>query len=168
MIKKLCLIGLIAFVTGCAATGENLQANSYSASQVNTAQETTAVQIVSVLPAKIEVDNAEAKMQNQIAGGMLGSITGGVIGRKTHAGTGTGAVVGGVAGAGIATATSPGKVLVEGVTIQFSLKNSMKKILSSTQVGRACEFKAGPAIMITMSKNETRIQPNTDCPAPKS
>ncbi|MFP3098520.1 hypothetical protein I4W53_20105, partial [Kluyvera sichuanensis] len=38
------------------------------------------------------------------------------------------------------------------------------KVYTSTQVGKACQFTNGLAVVISTNYNETRIQPNATCP----
>ena len=61
--RKLTAVSTIVVLSGCAATGENIQANVYKAGQVNQTQEAKTVQILAVLPAKIEVDNKFQALQ---------------------------------------------------------------------------------------------------------
>lgn len=150
------------FMAGCTATGQQHRANVYKAGQTNTAQEAKTVNIVAVSPAQIEVDNAEGKKNAQLAGAVLGALGGGAVGNKNskRVGTGSGAAAGAAMGAA-AGSMVPDKVLVDGVSIAYQLEN---KLLTSAQVGRTCEFKPGTALMISTNANETRIQPNSECP----
>jgi hypothetical protein len=52
------------------------------------------------------------------------------------------------------------KVMVDAVSLTYSENN---KIYTSTQVGQACEFKPGVALVISTQANETRVQPNSVC-----
>ncbi len=155
-----------AFLFGCAATGENLQANVYKAGQVNTAQAAKVVNILAVMPAKVEVDNSQQKKEAEVVGGILGAIGGGVIGNTStgHSAGGTvlGGAAGGVGGAALGSLVSD-KVLVDGVSLTYEADG---KTLNSAQVGKLCEFHPGKAIMISTSPMETRIQPNATCPPP--
>ena len=56
------------------------------------------------------------------------------------------------------------KVKVEGVSLTYKQGT---KVYTSTQAGRKCQFKPGLAVVITTKANETRIQPNSECPAKK-
>ncbi|EQC4396567.1 hypothetical protein ACY46J_001453, partial [Escherichia albertii] len=42
-----------------------------------------------------------------------------------------------------------------------------KKVYTSTQVGKQCQFTTGLAVVISTAYNETRIQPNATCPEKK-
>ncbi len=152
-----------AFVlTGCAATGQDLRATSYDASELNQNQEVTAVNIISIMPAKINIDNSKQKRQAQVGGGMFGAIAGGVGG--AFLGKGAGALIGGAAGTAIGAASGSlvnDKVMVDGVTLAYKINDSLK---SSTQVGLLCEYINGTAIMVKTTENNTRIQPNSTCP----
>jgi outer membrane lipoprotein SlyB len=151
-------------VTGCAATGEQYQANVYKAGQVNQVQEAKTVQILAVLPAKIEVDNTSQRQAAQAGGALLGALVGAGIGNAARHNTGTataaGAAGGGLIGAGAGSLVAD-KKLVDGVSLTYV---EGEKTLNSAQVGRACEFQPGTAIVISTSATETRIQPNATCP----
>ena len=164
--KKLITISALIALSGCAATGENLKGNVYKAGQVNTTQAARTIKITAVLPAQIEVDNAEQKKQAMIIGGALGALAGGLGGG--FGGLGTAATVGttaGGAGLGVAAGSMVAdKVLVEGVSIAY-VENG--KLFTSAQVGKLCEFKPNAtALIISTGPNETRIQPNAVCPVP--
>ncbi len=151
-------------VTGCSTSGEQYQANVYTAGQVNSRQAAKTVQILAVLPAKIEVDNTEGKQNAQMIGGVLGAIAGGVIGNKTTNHSGSGTAVGAVAGAGVGAAGGSlvkDKVLVDGVSITYVEDG---QTYNSAQVGKICEFTPGVALVISSDGAETRLQPNATCP----
>jgi outer membrane lipoprotein SlyB len=159
------MIILIAVsVQGCA-TGGDLQSNVYQAGQVNQRQAAEVVEILAVLPAKVEVSNEEARRLAQAGGVVLGAIGGAAIGnnvRNASANTRVaGAVAGGAVG-GVAGSLVPGKVLVDGVSLTY-VENG--KTFNSAQVGKTCEFKPGKAIVVSANPNETRIQSNSQCPS---
>lgn len=158
-----CVSGAV-LVAGCAATGEQYQANVYKAGQVNTKQEAKTVQILAVLPAKIEVDNAKQQKAAQVTGALLGAALGAGIGDRATHGRGTatagGAIGGAALGAGAGSLVSD-KALVDGVSLAYVEEG---KTLSSAQVGKLCEFQPGMAIVISTSPSETRVQPNAVCP----
>jgi hypothetical protein len=109
------------------------------------------------------VDNSQQRQAAQVAGGILGAVGGGLaggfgnIGRAGTAGT---AAAGGAIGVAAGSLVSD-KVLVDGVSISYSNHDQM---FNSAQVGKACEYHPGTAIMVSTSQNETRIQPNAVCP----
>lgn len=154
-------------LSGCAATGEEYQANVYKAGQVNTKQQAKTVQLLAIMPAKIEVSNEQAKKTAQLAGGVLGAITGAAIGNQAKnyrdVATGGGAVAGGAVGVAAGSMVKD-TVLVDGVSLTYVEDG---QTLNSAQVGKLCEFQLGIAIIISTSANETRIQPNTTCPSEK-
>lgn len=157
------VIVVAGILSGCAATGANLQSNVYKAGQVNTAQNARAIQIIAVLPAKIEVDNSQQRQAAQMVGGLLGAIGGGLAGgygKIGALGTAGTAAAGGAIGVAAGSLVSD-KVLVDGVSISYSENAQM---FSSAQVGRDCEYRPGKAIIISTSPTETRIQPNAVCP----
>ena len=166
-VNNVIVISTLIAITCCAATGENLKCNVYKSGQVNTTQAARTIKITAVLPAQIEVDNAEQKKQAMIIGGALGALAGGLGGG--FGGLGTGATIGttaGGAGLGVAAGSMVAdKVLVEGVSIAY-LENG--KMFTSAQVGKLCEFRPNAtALIISTGLNETRIQPNAACPVEK-
>jgi outer membrane lipoprotein SlyB len=165
MLKKTTIAcGAMLVVAGCQQPGANLEANVYSASQVNQKQDAKVVDILAVLPAKIEVSNEQAKKAAELLGGIGGAIGGAVIGNNiaTHApiNTALGGAAGGAVGV-LAGSMVPDKTLVEGVSLTYVEGG---RTLNSAQVGKSCEFKPGKAIVISTGPNETRIQPNAACP----
>jgi len=164
--NKIALLAVVSILSGCAATGANIQSNVYRAGQVNTAQAARSIKIITILPAKIEVDNSEQKKQAQVGGAILGALAGGLgggfggIGGLGTAGT---TIAGGAVGAAAGSLVSD-KILVDGVSIAYSENG---KMFTSAQVGRACEYQIGAAIIISTTPTETRIQPNASCPVEK-
>jgi outer membrane lipoprotein SlyB len=154
------LIGAFATVlVGCAQPGANLQSNVYQAGQVNQQQEARVIDILAVLPAKVEVSNAQNRASAQIVGGVLGVLVGAALGSK-FGGMGLGGLAGG--GAGVAAGSLvPDSALVEGVSLTYT---DSGRTLNSAQVGRLCDYKPGKAIVISTGPGETRIQPNDTCP----
>lgn len=163
LIPSVLSISLLA--SGCQATGEQYAANVYKAGQVNQKQEAKTVKVFAVLPAKIEVGNAKAKQNAQLIGGLLGAISGAALGNTAHnyksKATAAGAIGGGAFGVAAGSGFIKDKILVDGVSLTYTEDN---KTLNSVQVGRACEFAIGTALMISTNANETRIQPNATCP----
>lgn len=163
-------IGVAAFMAmalaGCQTPGQELGANVYNAGQVNTRQEAQTVQIIAVLPAKVQVSNAQNQRAAQIAGGVLGALAGGIaganVGRYHQTNTVLGAAGGGAAGAALGSLV-PSTTLVDGVSIAYKQDG---KVFNSAEVGKVCEFQPGTAVMISTGPNETRIQPNAVCPPP--
>ena len=157
---------VLSLISACASTGQQHRADVYKAGQVNQAQEVQPINIIAVMPAKIEVDNTAQKKQAQVGGAILGAvlgaaITGGSGSKKPISGAsaGLGAVVGGGVGAAAGSLVDD-KALVDGVSITYTLNG---KALNSAQVGRPCEFVIGQAILIKTTPMETRIQPNAEC-----
>lgn len=160
-----CIVAIlcIATISGCVttATGNKYRATSYNTSQVNQKQAAEVIQIIAILAAQVEVDNSEAQQNRQILGALIGAAGGAAIGNAIGGkNVAAGGLLGGVAGT-VAASTTENTVLVEGVTLTF-LQDS--QTYSSSQVGRACEFKPGQAVMVSMKAGETRIQPNSACP----
>lgn len=166
MKKQLLLGGLTVslLLTGCAVDSESLGADVYDTTQLNTKQEAKTVKIISVLPAKVAVDNRKNKEIAQAAGSILGAVTGAIVGYQHNgAAAAAGGIAGGTVGA-VAGTMVKDKVIVEGVSLTYKQGT---KIYTSTQAGRKCQFKPGVALVIKTKTNETRIQPNAECPAKK-
>jgi outer membrane lipoprotein SlyB len=162
-IAGISVLGLAA----CAQPGAESAANVYTQGQVNTRQKADVVNILAVMPAKVQVSNAENQRTAQIAGGLLGAAAGAGLGaglaHHNVLATGTVGAVGGGAVGAAAGSLVPGQVLVDGVSITYTDHGST---FSSVQVGRTCEYVPGQAIMIATTPTETRIQPNHECPPP--
>jgi outer membrane lipoprotein SlyB len=163
-LATIALIFGVAAVAGCQAPGSNLASNVYTANQVNTAQAAKVVQILAVMPAKVQVDNTQAQKTAEVIGGLLGAVGGGVLGNnlghQTTGNTALGAAGGGVVGVA-AGSLVPGKVLVDGVSITYE---DGSHTLNSVQVGKLCQFVPGKAVVVSTSPMNTRIQPNNVCP----
>lgn len=151
-------------LTACAPNTSQYAANSYKTSQLNTRQETKTVEIIAITPAKVMVDNSEQKKKAQAAGALIGAIAGGVIGHNSGSGsssnTAVGAGIGGVGGA-IAGSAVKDQVEVDGVSLTYK---DAGKVYTSTEIGKACEFTIGIAVLLSSDSKETRIQPNATCP----
>ena len=143
---KKCLlpVAMLASFTlaGCQSNADDHAADVYQTDQLNTKQETKTVNIISILPAKVAVDNCHN------------------VGSGSNSGTTAGAVGGGAVGAAAGSMVND-KTLVEGVSLTYK---EGTKVYTSTQVGKECQFTTGLAVVITTTYNETRIQPNTKCP----
>ncbi|MBV9249299.1 MAG: hypothetical protein JO227_08660 [Acetobacteraceae bacterium] len=154
-------------LAACAQPGTEAGANVYSEAQVNTRQQAGVVNILAVMPAKVQVSNAQNQRAAEVAGGLLGAVAGAALGgglahHNTLAAGTIGAAGGGLFGAA-AGSLVPAQVLIDGVSITYEDHGST---FSSAQVGRSCEFVPGRAVMISTTSAETRIQPNNVCPAP--
>ena len=142
-------------------------ADVYDAGQLNAKQETKTVNIISVLPAKVAVDNTANKQAAQTFGAILGAVVGGVAGHNVGSGSGLGTTAGAVGGGAVGAAAGTlvkDKSIVEGVSLTYK---EGTKVFTSTQVGKPCQFTTGLAVVISTKNNETRIQPNTTCPVKK-
>jgi outer membrane lipoprotein SlyB len=157
---------VLVVLAACQAPGSNLEANVYHAGQVNQAQDAKVVNVLAVLPAKIEVSNEQARMASQVLGGVIGGLGGAIIGNNIGRHSPLNTLGGGAAGGALGAMTGslvPATTLVDGVSVTYE---DHGRTLSSAQVGRICEFKPGKAIVISTGGSETRIQPNTVCPVP--
>ncbi|CAK7192371.1 hypothetical protein COMNV_00567 [Commensalibacter sp. Nvir] len=148
----------------CQSNADKYAADVYKVDQLNTRQETKTVNIISILPAKVSVDNKTNQRAAQIVGGLLGAVAGGVtgdhIGSGNTLGTVAGTITGGTIGAAAGSLVS-NNVLVGGVSLTYK---DGTKIYTSTQVGKTCQFTPGLAMVVSTKNNETRIQPNAKCP----
>lgn len=154
----------ISLLSGCQSNADEYAADVYDAAQLNSKQETKTVNIISVLPAKVAVDNKANKEAAQTFGAIIGAVAGGVAGHNVGSGSGLGTAAGAVGGGAVGAAAGTlvkDKSIVDGVSLTYK---DGTKLLTSTQVGKSCQFTTGLAIVITTKNNETRIQPNTTCP----
>lgn len=165
MDKGKMLVGAVSLLalSACTRPGADLQANVYSANQVNRAQKATVVKILAVLPAKIEVSNTQERAGAQVIGAMLGAAAGAALGGHFGGAAVGGALAGGAAGA-VGGSLVPGRTLVPGVSLTYTLHG---QTLNSAQVGKLCQFKPGQAIMVSTGPDSTRIQPDAVCPPTK-
>lgn len=78
---KKCLlpVAMLASFTlaGCQSNADDHAADVYQTDQLNTKQETKTVNIISILPAKVAVDNAQNKRNAQAFGALIGAVAGG-------------------------------------------------------------------------------------------
>lgn len=170
MKKSTLLIALTSMLvlTGCQTSGDMYRSDVYMQNQVNQAQQVQTVEIIAIQPARVAVNNSSDRDISQLVGTALGGILGAVIGNQVDnhhsAGTAVGAIAGAALGAGASSMASPENSLVDGVQLTFKLNG---RIFNSAQVGQVCEFKYGPAIMISTGPTSTRIQPNNPYGCPK-
>ncbi len=158
-IKHILSFVIVTGLVGCQSPGERYEASTYNVNELNRRQEAKTIQIIAILPAKVEVDNSQAKSDATKLGALAGAIGGAVIGRNQGKAL-IGGAIGGTTGAVLGSSVS-GQTIVDGVTITYSEDG---KIYSSTQVGRSCEFQPGTALVIMTNPNDTRVQPNATCP----
>lgn len=155
------LSALIA-LTSCAAPGTENRSDTYMAGEVNQRQAIKVVTIISVSPARIQVDNTSRRRTAQIVGGILGAGLGAGLGTGVAHSTAAGALggLGGIAAGAAGGSIVPGTTYVNGVQIAYQ---DGHQAFSSAQVGRLCEYGPGPATLIAMNATQTRIQPNRQC-----
>jgi len=162
ILKLTCAMTAVLMVTGCATPGEQYKANVYRAGQLNQAQNSKVVNIISIQPAQVEVDNSQARKQAEVAGALLGALAGASATRNSrNQDNRAGGIVGGAAAGAAAGSMVSDKALVDGVQLTYNIDG---KLITSVQVGMMCEFAKGQAIMISTTGTETRIQPNSECP----
>ncbi len=101
---KKCLlpVAMLASFTlaGCQSNADDHAADVYQTDQLNTKQETKTVNIISILPAKVAVDNSQNKRNAQAFGALIGAVAGGVIGHNVGSGSNSGTTAGAVGGGG--------------------------------------------------------------------
>ncbi|EFH2568643.1 glycine zipper 2TM domain-containing protein [Escherichia coli] len=141
---KKCLlpVAMLASFTlaGCQSNADDHAADVYQTDQLNTKQETKTVNIISILPAKVAVDNAQNKRNAQAFGALIGAVAGGVIGHNVGSGSNSGTTAGAVGGGAVGAAAGSmvnDKTLVEGVSLTYK---EGTKVYTSTQVGKECQF----------------------------
>ena len=75
---KKCLlpVAMLASFTlaGCQSNADDHAADVYQTDQLNTKQETKTVNIISILPAKVAVDNSQNKRNAQAFGALIGAV----------------------------------------------------------------------------------------------
>lgn len=151
-------------LTACSAPGYEDRPDVYSANMVNQAQQIGTIYITMLRPVKIQVSNARNQRGSSLLGGLLGAGLGVGMGLGVaHSGlaAGLGGLGGGVAGGMIGNTISGSTTLTDGVTVVF--KTIHGNYLSSTQVGRMCEYQYGPAVIVATGPGSVRIQPNSSC-----
>lgn len=188
--KILTSLFVITLLSGCATTGAEYRADSYSVDAINTKVQAKTIEIIALLPAQVTVSNAKQKNDATKIGALLGGILGAATGNtvrtnrttsltNTLAGGAVGAGVGGVSGSLVSEQVQvPGiqityrqtviediEDVVNGKRVTKTVKH--KKTFISAQVGKMCEFKNGVALLVETVKAETRIQPNSACPVAK-
>lgn len=123
---KKCLlpVAMLASFTlaGCQSNADDHAADVYQTDQLNTKQETKTVNIISILPAKVAVDNSQNKRNAQAFGALIGAVAGGVIGHNVGSGSNSGTTAGAVGGGAVGAAAGSmvnDKTLVEGVSLTY-------------------------------------------------
>lgn len=164
-VSTLAILGILS-LSACSTPGEENRSDSYTADQVNSRQEAKVVNILAVLPARVQVSNAQNQRAAQIGGALLGAGLGVGLGVGVGHSAGLGALggVGGTAAGAGAGSLVPGQVMVNGVSLTYTQDGHT---FNSAQVGKICEYQPGQAIMIMTSATVTRIQPNAACPVAK-
>ncbi|KTT58944.1 hypothetical protein SB8_06190 [Pseudomonas oryzihabitans] len=154
---------VLAGLSGCQTpNADNYASNVYTVNQVNARQLARTVNILAILPAKIEVNDTSSQQNTQLIGALLGVVTGAVLGNSL--GGAGGGMLGGIGGGALGAAGGsvlPHTRLVDGVSITYA---DAGETFNSAQVGAPCQFAPGAAIMVASSPTETRIQPNATCP----
>lgn len=168
-IFKVAAIALTLGLTGCAADGQQYRANAFAAEETGFEDGARVVQIVTVTPAKIYVDNKQQKQAVSAIGSVLGAVAGGIAGYSAGGHRSImGAVAGVAGGAGLGAAAGAAvkdKVAVDGVVISYR-NDGAEKLNVVKHVGRVCEYRVGNSLAVGEGKN-TKIQPNAECPAEK-
>jgi outer membrane lipoprotein SlyB len=155
-------------LAACTTPGASDAPDVYGSNEVNQAQAATVVNILAVLPARVNEDNSANQQTASNVGTVLGAVGGALLGGLAfHGGYGGAAI--GAAGGGLigsaAGATQPVSVLVQGVSITYTVGSGAQP-MNSVEVGQLCQFHTGQGIMVTNGPGVTRIQPNAVCPPP--
>ena len=161
------LCGLLT-LAACATPGEESRPDVFDQSQVNQAQDQRVVTVISILPVHINVQNEQNHETGQLVGGLLGAaagVGGGLAGGSALA-AGLGGAAGTAGGAWIGGHIVRDHAIVNGVSITYDDPRAIGT-KTSTQVGRACEYKPGAALVVLTQQGETRVQPNSQCPVKK-
>ena len=89
-------------LAGCAQPGAEAGASFFDQAQINTRQKAQVVNILAVMPARVQVSNAQNQREGQIAGALIGALAGAGLGAGLghHDGLAAG-TVGAVGGRGI-------------------------------------------------------------------
>lgn len=151
-------------LAGCQSNANNHAANVYQTNQLNTKQKTKTVNIISILPAKVAVNNSQNKQNAQAFGALIGAVAGSVISHNVKSSSNsktTASAVGSKAVSAAASSIVNNKTLVKSVSLTYKKST---KVYTSTQVSKKCQFTTSLAVVITTTYNKTRIQPNTKCP----
>lgn len=148
-------------LAGCQSSGTPYQADTYSVNQLNRAQNVRQIEIIAINPARVRVPNANED-DARLAGTLLGAAAGVVIGNQDHQ-RGSSRLIGGLAGGAVGNMLAKsiaggGMDTVEGVQLMYVGPDG--RTMQSTQVGRYCEFRTGPALLVSPAPGQTRIQPN--------
>jgi outer membrane lipoprotein SlyB len=111
-------------LAACTTPGTSDAPDVYSSNEINQAQAATVVSILAVLPARVNEDNSANQQTASNVGTVLGAVGGALLGGLAfHGGYGGAAL--GAAGGGLlgsaAGATQPVSVLVQGVSITYTV-----------------------------------------------
>ena len=152
--RGIAVIGLSSsLLIGCTA-GTLERADTFSAAQLNKRQESKLIEVAMIEPVKVQVNNKRNQEAAELAGALLGALAG----SRNDSGQGGQTLVGAALGGTIAGSIVSDKKFIDGVSLTY-IENGT--LLTSAQVGKPCEFAPGPALVITTSENETRVQPNS-------
>ncbi|MCD8340249.1 MAG: hypothetical protein LUC43_08670 [Burkholderiales bacterium] len=157
-------------LTGCQPYGGGYR-NSYGPSYVGQAQEVQQIDIVSVTPEAITVQNPNGGQTSKTIGTLIGAVAGAAIGGAVDRhrdpwghrhpgglGIAAGAVVGGTAGYAAGSWAGNRNSQSEGASITF--RTTEGYTYTTLQAARACMFRPGPASMMNSGQGTVTIQPN--------
>lgn len=160
MNKKLLALTVPLLLSSCADSGPDR-----TITPVNQVRQTETVRITSVVPAKITKTNNHNKTLARTIGGLLGAAAGiiavqeaGGGGNLASAGAGLGGAYAGGTLGGVAVKSTK---KVNGVDVFFRRKNG--QTLSTTEFGRPCQFRAGPATIEKVGTSSINVLPNATC-----
>lgn len=152
MKRSIIVVSMATILSGCMA-GTLERADTFSAGQTNKRQESKLIEIAMIEKAKVQVNNERAQKAAELGGALFGAL----LGSANDSGYGGQSLVGAAVGSSVAGTIAGAKKIVDGVSLTYVENGTL---LTSAQVGRPCEFAVGPALVITTSEEETRVQPN--------
>ena len=165
-------LAAVLAVAGCANDNEKYRADVYGPGALNQAQRVRTVEILSIAPARVALPNSRksetAALGGALGGAILGAVIGNQFGHGRHSRAGgrlAGAAIGGIVGGKGADIAAGETDYQEGVQLTFRVDDQM---YTSVQVGHACEYQLGTAMMVQQNASGSRIQPNNPggCGAP--
>ena len=157
VLKKIfALLGMLCVAACSGSPGFEARPDSFDEGQVNQFQNIKVVFIQKVSSANVIIDHKNSPAPERRGNGLLVDLVmlpvniGGIVttGRPVTGGARDGDVAQGV---GIV------------YTTEYDMSSPTSRWGRSTQVGKPCEYKNGPAELVITPWNETRIQPNASC-----
>lgn len=147
----------LIILTGCSSSvGLEARPDTFDEGQVNRPQNVRIVNIRHISPAFMVEDsrNAPAPTRHSSSNGLLLDTVALPFNIVSLV----------VSGNKLTGSNSHDGQIIKGVGLDYTDRTDpMEPIMRSTQVGKTCEYKLGPAEMVKTPLGETRIQPNAIC-----